>query len=128
MYDEPISNYKETELKEDILLIQFKLVDKATYKTINTFSFLNIPLAKIHDNNVSTLMDILTKCKKQTAMGGPYKRKNTNDFLPYNKSILTRVIAEQLQKNNNLVLSHFSKQSINQHFKYGTGPAKNLFH
>jgi hypothetical protein len=26
-----------------------------------------------------------------------------------------------------LVLSHFSKQSINQHFKHSTGPAKNLF-
>jgi len=46
-YDEPITNYKETELKEDILLVQFKLVDKHSYKTVNTFSFINIPLAKL---------------------------------------------------------------------------------
>ena len=47
MNDEPISNYKETELKEDILAIQFKLVEKDTYKTLNSFSFINVPLAKI---------------------------------------------------------------------------------
>jgi len=41
-----MSNYKETELKEDILLIQFKLVEKQSYKTRNTFSFINIPLSK----------------------------------------------------------------------------------
>ena len=38
--------YRETELKEDILLIQFKLVDKQSYRTINTFNFINMPLAK----------------------------------------------------------------------------------
>lgn len=61
---------------------------------------------------------------------GPYignKKKAQNDFIPYRKSILTRVIAEQLQRNNFLVLSHFSKQSIEMHFKSGSGPAKNLF-
>ena len=46
-YDEPITNYKEAELKEDILTIQFKLVQKDTFKTLNTFSFINVPLAKI---------------------------------------------------------------------------------
>ena len=46
------ASYKETELKEDILLIQFKLVDKSTYRTINTFNFVNLPLNKLHDNNV----------------------------------------------------------------------------
>ena len=64
MNDEPISNYKETELKEDILVIQFKLVEKETYKTLNSFSFINVPLAKIQDNNVSTLVEILNKFKK----------------------------------------------------------------
>ena len=39
--------YKETELKEDLLVIQFKLVNKHTYKTLNTFSFINTPLAKV---------------------------------------------------------------------------------
>jgi hypothetical protein len=94
MNDEPISNYKETELKEDILTIQFKLVEKDTYKTLNSFSFINVPLAKIQDNNVSTLIEILNKFKKQAAMKGFAKKKGTSDFIPYNKSILTRVIAE----------------------------------
>ena len=63
---------------------------------------------------------------------GPYiagagKKKVQNDFIPYRKSILTRVIAEQLQRNNFLVLSHYSKSSIGMHFKHGSGPAKNLF-
>ncbi len=127
--DEPISNYKETELKEDVLNIQFKLVDKHTYKTFNTFSFINMPLQKTHDNNVSTLLEILNKFKRQelaSATGAKAKAKK-NDFIPYNKSILTRVIAEQLQRNNVLVLSHYSKNSINMHFKSSSGPAKNLF-
>lgn len=38
--------YKETELKEDLLVIQFKIVNKNSYKTVNTFSFINTPLAK----------------------------------------------------------------------------------
>lgn len=61
---------------------------------------------------------------------GPYignKKKAQSDFIPYRKSILTRVIAEQLQRNNFLVLSHYSKYSIGMHFKHGSGPAKNLF-
>ena len=61
-------------------------------------------------------------------MKGFGKKKATNDFIPYNKSILTRVIAEQLQKNNILVLSHFSKASINMSFKHSSGPAKNIFY
>ena len=90
--------YKETELKEDVLLIQFKLVDKGSYRTINTFNFVNLPLAKLQDNNVSTLIEILNKLKKLSGLG-PYlskKRTNTNDFIPFRKSILTRVMAEQL--------------------------------
>ena len=69
----------------------------------------------------------MNKFKKQSLLKGQAKRMSKNDFIPYNKSILTRVIAEQLQKNNVLVLSHFSKQSMNMHFKNATGPAKNLF-
>ena len=46
MVDEEVA-YKETELKEDLLVIQFKLVNKHTYKTLNTFSFINTPLAKV---------------------------------------------------------------------------------
>jgi hypothetical protein len=56
--------YKETELKEDLLVIQFKIVNKNSYKTVNTFSFINTPLAKAQDNNISTLLEILKKIKK----------------------------------------------------------------
>ena len=65
-----MSNYKETELKEDILLIQFKLVEKQSYKTRNTFSFINIPLSKSQDNNVTTLVEVLNKFKKQSLLKG----------------------------------------------------------
>ena len=94
--DDPVPPYKETELKEDVLVIQFKLVDKTTYKSLNTFNFINLPVAKLQDNNVSTLIEILNKSKKMNSLG-PYignKKKAQNDFIPYRKSILTRVIAE----------------------------------
>ena len=68
----------------------------------------------------------MNKFKKQANMKSS-KKKNSTDFIPYNKSILTRVMAEQLQRNNILVLSHFSKASINMNFKHSQGPAKNLF-
>lgn len=74
-------------------MIQFKLVNKTTYKTLNTFTFINTPLVKINDNNVSTLLEILKKFKKQTLPAGK-KTKLKNEFLPYNKSILTRVISQ----------------------------------
>ena len=127
--DGPVPPYKETELKDDVLVIQFKLVDKHTYKSLNTFNFINLPFSKSHDNNVSTLTEILMKLKKMNNLG-PYlskKNKLQSDFIPYRKSILTRVIAEQLQRSNFLVLSHYSRASIGMHFKHGSGPAKSLF-
>ena len=57
--------YKETELKEDLLVMQFKIVNKNSSKTVNTFSFINTPLAKVQDNNICTLLEILKKFKKQ---------------------------------------------------------------
>lgn len=35
--------------------------------------------------------------------------------MPYNKSILTRIIAPQLHKSNLLALCHFSKNALVQH-------------
>ena len=102
-------------------------MNKNTFKTNNSFTFINLPLSKVADNNVSTLLEILKKYKKPTKQS---KKSATNakaDFLPYNKSILTRVIAQQLQKHNLLCLSHFSKASITTHFKNSSGPAKGLF-
>ena len=40
---------------------------------------------------------------------------------------MTRVLAEQLARNNFVVLSHFSKASLHTHFKLGNGPAKGMF-
>jgi hypothetical protein len=41
--------------------MQFKLVNKHTLKTHNTFSFVNVPATKMQDTNVSTLMEIIQK-------------------------------------------------------------------
>lgn len=105
-------------------MVQFKLVDKSSYRTINTLNFINIPLSKMQDNNVSTLLEIMNKLKRPTKTQRAPKKEN---FIPYRKSIMTRVLAEQLQRNNFLVLSHFSKASLHSHFKFGSGPAKGLF-
>ncbi len=109
-----VPEYRETELKEDLIVMQFKLVDKNSFKTQNTFSFVNLPLSKQGDNNVNTLLEILKKLKKNQKSK---KKANLNpDFLPFNKSILTRVMAQQLQKHNIICLSHYSKVSVTTHF------------
>jgi hypothetical protein len=60
-------------------------------------------LAKTGDNNVNTLLEILKKFKRQnnkppTAPNGKKKSaaNKNNEFMPFNKSILTRVMAQQL--------------------------------
>ena len=55
-----VLSYEEKELKEDVLLIQFKLVD-SEYKTCNTFSFVNVPISQFQDTNITTLFEILKK-------------------------------------------------------------------
>lgn len=109
-FEEEQEAVRESELKEDVILIQFKLVDKRSFKCLNTFSFVNLPFSKVLDVNVSTLLEILNKFKKHPEKQG--KARKQGEFIPYNKSIMTRVVAEQLQKNNILVLSHFSRNSI----------------
>jgi len=64
--------------------MQFKLVKKDTLKTQNTIAFINIPASKINDVNIITLTEILSKQKNPST--------NANKFLPYNKSIMTRII------------------------------------
>lgn len=92
-----------------------------------------MPLAKQSDNNVGTLLEILKKFKKSNGKPPTANKKGKNaaaaknEFMPYNKSIMTRVIAQQLQKKNLLCVSHFSKASVLKHFKEGSGPAKSLF-
>ena len=48
-------------IKDDIILMQFKLVNKETLKTHNTISFVNLPATKLADANVATLLEILQK-------------------------------------------------------------------
>lgn len=50
--------------------------------------------------------------------------------MPYNKSILTRILHPYLNKANIMVINHFSKKTILRHLKQTgnqVGPAKGLF-
>ena len=58
--------------------------------------------------------------------------RNQQQFLPYNKSIMTRILYPCLNKSNFLVVNHYSKKTILRHLKqpitgYQAGPAKGLF-
>lgn len=41
--------------------MQFKLVRKDAMKVVNTHTFINLPISKIHDINISTLLEIVHK-------------------------------------------------------------------
>ena len=69
MKGEPYDQTKEAEaqnidlknIKDDIVIMQFKLVRKDTMKIINTQSFINVPTSKMGDINISTLLEIIQK-------------------------------------------------------------------
>ena len=120
-------------IKDDIVIMQFKLVKKDSMKICNTQTFINLPISKLSDINISTLTEII---QKQNQTAGTQKKQTANrkdsQFLPYNKSILTRILYPYLKKSNFLVINHFSKKTILRHLKqqvsnYQTGPAKGLF-
>ena len=48
-------------IKDDIILVQFKLVKKDTLKIVNTISFVNLPLSKMQDTNMMTIFEIVGK-------------------------------------------------------------------
>jgi len=48
-------------IKDDVVIMQFKLVRKTTMKVINTQTFVNMPTSKMNDVNSSTLMEIIYK-------------------------------------------------------------------
>lgn len=73
-----------------------------TLKLVNTLSFLNLPVSKHMDPNFQILSEIV--CRLREA-----KSQKDLNFLPYNKSILTRVMYEQIRKHNFLAVSHFTK-------------------
>jgi hypothetical protein len=74
-----------TNIKDDLALVQFKLVYKDTQMTHNTMSFLNVPTSKQTDVNITTLSEIVGKFFSVT-------KSTKKEFLPYNRSILTRIM------------------------------------
>ena len=46
-------------IKDDVVIMQFKLVRKDTMKIVNTQTFVNLPTSKMNDINVSTLNEII---------------------------------------------------------------------
>lgn len=110
-------------IKDDTVIMQFKLVKKDTMKIMNTQTFINLPISKMHDINISTLMEIIQKqnSSNSNSAGGVHKKTNGTkkdaQFLPYNKSILTRILYPCLNKCNFLVVNHFSKKTILRHLK-----------
>ena len=105
-------------IKDDIIIMQFKLVRKETMKILNTISFVNMPISKATDINLSTLTEIIQKQNSQT--GGAITKKLSSkkeQFLPYNKSILTRIMYPSLNKSNFLVINHYSKKTVQRHLK-----------
>jgi hypothetical protein len=73
-----------------------------------------VPTSKQFDINIATLIEIVSKQNQtnanpsQTNLLAASKKRKVQ-FLPYNKSILTRVIHKQLRCNNVLVINHYSK-------------------
>ena len=102
-------------------------------KKVNTLSFLNVPIQKLQtDPNLSILQDIMIKTKQPMTlqpmtlpahvkpMPGYSAQPQSNkpgttkkeQYLPYNKSIMTRILAPQLAKNNVLILHHMTRKSV----------------
>ena len=100
-------------IKDDIILVQFKLVRRDTGKTHNVQTFINVPTSKQFDINLATLIEIVSKQNSSNANPSQTnllaQKRRKVQFLPYNKSILTRVIHKQLRCNNVLVVNHYSK-------------------
>ena len=126
-------------IKDDVVIMQFKLVRKDNMKLMNTMTFVNLPTTKLNDTNISTLIEIIQKQNVQQASTSNASKKQASrkdlqqqQFLPYNKSIMTRILYPCLSKSNLLVINHFSKKTILRHLRqpvtgYQTGPAKGLF-
>lgn len=103
------------DFKDDIIMIQFKLVQKESpLKKWNTLTFLNIPMEKGSDPNIETLQDVMYKLKVKPIVA-PALNKRKETFIPYNKSILTRIIAPQFSKGNILIVNHMTKHAVMAH-------------
>lgn len=65
-------------------------MEKVTLNLKNVFSFVNLPESKATDVNMKTFFEIMSKFNSV--------KINNKEFLPYNKSIFTRIIYEQAKK------------------------------
>ena len=83
MLDVNLRNVAGGNLQDVIVLLQIKLVSPE-YKTLNTFSFVNLPQAQCLDPNFKLFAEVMSKTK--------------TEFLPYNKSILTRILYPEMKK------------------------------
>lgn len=93
----------EDEFKDDLIMIQLKITPKdQPHKKGNTLTFLNLPLAYSSDTNVVTLLDVIAKVKKE----------NAKQYVPYNKSILTRILAPMLQRGKVTMICHLTKAAL----------------
>jgi hypothetical protein len=54
-------------------------------------------------------------------------QKKKEQYVPYNKSILTRIIAPMLSKNNIIILHHLTRRSVLTHLEKGTSSSLFLF-
>jgi len=78
-----------------------------------------MPESKMFDINMKILSEIVFKLNNEGS--------NTKDFLPFNKSILTRIMYEQLRNNNFLVLTHLTKKTLTKYLKLPLGTPKGMF-
>ena len=79
--------------------------------------------SKIHDVNLRIFNEITCRLNESAS-------HLNNEFLPYNKSILTRIVYDQIKKNNVLVIVHLSKKALNKYLKQNmqtSGPARGMF-
>lgn len=55
------------------------------------------------------------RMKQNHPPSGPNKKKES--YIPYNKSILTRILAMQFAKNHVMILNHLTKKAIMAHLE-----------
>lgn len=62
-------------IKDDVVIMQFKLVRKDTLKILNTHTFVNVPISKMCDININTLMEIIHKQNSTNAGKKPNRKE-----------------------------------------------------
>lgn len=133
----PTNELNSENIKNEIIMIQFKLVRTVDMRTHNTFTFVNLPGTKQQDINYRTLSEIIFKLNDHPFITSHQKsmslskETSTQQYLPYNKSILTRVLFDQLRESNILIISHFCKRTLQKFIEIPanmqTGASKGIF-